>query len=1469
MGYKKVFLALCLACLAALIFIQTGLALPPTPMLVHGTVLWNGINVPGGTKVSAWCGSLKAGSATVTLEEGVTKYAVPVVGDDTSTTSMKEGCALNETVTFKLDTNLDNTWDFAADQTTTWAQGGITNLNLTTNPQPAITLQKLTNGQDVSGAPGPYILAGQTVTWNYLVTNSGNVRLSSIQVSDAKVSNLSCPKNSLNASEAMTCTASGTATTGQYTNTGSVIATSPGGLPSVNASDQSYYFGAAPAISIKKYTNGQDADTPATGPYIPVGAAVAWTYVTSNTGNVALTNVSVTDSKGVTVSCPKTSLAASESMTCTAQGTATAGQYSNTGTASGKYTTVTVSASDLSHYYGATLGLAIEARTNGQDADSPPGPAILVGQPVNWSYLVSNTSNVPLTGVTVSDSHGVTIACPKNSLAAAEAMTCTASGTATIGQYTNSGSASGTPPGGLPVQNASDLSHYFGADPKLTIETRLGSQEADTPPGAYILVGQPANLTYTVTNTGNIALSGISVSDSQASAVPCPKNSLAAQESMLCSISISAVAGQQTHTGTASTTFNGLLVSSSDPAYYFGAQTGLSIEARTRGLDADAAPGPYILVGQTVQWTYTITNTSNVKLTGVAVTDDQAVAVSCSKVELLQGESQTCTASGPSVPGQYANLATVTGTPPGGLPQVSSSDPSHYFGAQPGVTIEARTNDQDADVHPGVYIIAGETVYWTYLVNNTGNLPLTAVVVTDNHAVQVTCPKNSLAVNEQMTCSASGTAILGQYDNTGSVTATPPGGLGALLSSDPSHYFGSNPGLAIEMLTNGLPADTPPGPYIKQGDTVSWTYAITNTGNVPLTEVVVTDSEGVTISCPGNTLATNAHMTCSASALAATGQYSNFGTVTANPPVGLDPVSASNPSHYIGYSQDPSLDIRKYTNDADANTAPGIYLAAGAQVHWTYVINNTGGVPLTNVFLLDDMGTPGNPADDTKVCDILSLEPLQTHECQLNGTAITGQYGNLGTVKGTFNGNLYSDTDPSYYFGSTPGIALELYANGQRADSPNGPYLLSGTSVSWTYAITNTGNVALTKLVMTDDQGTFISCPQTSLAVAAHMLCTASSTVITGQFNKTATATASPPMGLPNVTASDPAYYFGAAPALTLKTSTNGQDANNTPGPYILSGHAVSWTYLVTNSGNVSLTNVAVSDDRGVTLSCPKATLAVAEAMTCTASGTAASGQYTNLGTVTAKPPGSLSPISASDPSHYFGAQPGVSVILSTNGEDANDAPGPAILKGQPVSWTYQVSNSGNVALTAVQVSDDHGVPVNCPKATLALSEQMLCTASGTAIAGQYSNIATVSGTPPEGLAPVSDTDPSHYFGLNPQISLQVLVNGSQSGSLPGPGIEEGDTVTLTITVLNTGNVPLDAIALSDDLLGDLECPLSSLDAGDEMVCTASETSVLGQHTHVFTVHASYTGVPVQDVRTSYYLGIPAIQYVYLPMIRK
>jgi hypothetical protein len=121
-------------------------------------------------------------------------------------------------------------------------------------------------------------------------------------------------------------------------------------------------------------------------------------------------------------------------------------------------------------------------------------------------------------------------------------------------------------------------------------------------------------------------------------------------------------------------------------ANYFGATPSVSLEKHvsvdggTTWDDADSAPGPYILVGNPVQWRYNITNTGNVRLTGITVTDDKGVSVNLPKTTLDPSESLDGTASGTAIFDQYGNVGTVTGTPPGGLPNVQASDSSHYFG---------------------------------------------------------------------------------------------------------------------------------------------------------------------------------------------------------------------------------------------------------------------------------------------------------------------------------------------------------------------------------------------------------------------------------------------------------------------------------------------------------------------------------------------------------------------------------------------------------------------------------------------------------------------------------------------------------------------------------------------------------------------------------------------------------------------
>src|SRR5262249_59181852 len=88
----------------------------------------------------------------------------------------------------------------------------------------------------------------------------------------------------------------------------------------------------------------------------------------------------------------------------------------------------------------------------------------------------------------------------------------------------------------------------------------------------------------------------------------------------------------------------------------------------------------------------------------------------------------------------------------------------------------------------------------------------------------------------------------------------------------------------------------------------------------------------------------------------------------------------------------------------------------------------------------------------------------------------------------------------------------------------------------------------------------------------------------------------------------------------------------------------------------------------------------------CTEAGTRQppSTAYTNLGTVTI--PGAT----ASDPSSYCNLKPDIAIVKLTNGQDANDANAagvPLIQPGDPITWTYRVTNTGETHVPRADVS--------------------------------------------------------------------------------------------------------------------------------------------------------------------------------------
>ncbi|MCT7959213.1 hypothetical protein NG791_00725 [Laspinema sp. D1] len=395
---------------------------------------------------------------------------------------------------------------------------------------PSVAISKVTNGKD-----GQTILAGQPITWTYQVTNTGNVDLSDIEVTDDKegfittlvsgdISNIGV----LDTDETWVYEATGIAVAGEYSNIGTVTADYKG--TPITATDPSNYFGADPKIAIDKVTNGKDGQT------ILAGQPITWTYKVTNEGNVALSNITVDDDQEGVITTRVSGdsnendlLDTDETWIYEATGTAVAGEYTNKGTVKGSFTddlgnTETPESDDLSDYFGANPGIAIDKVTNGAD-----GQTILAGTEIKWTYTVTNEGNVALSNITVDDDQEGVITTrvsgdsnENDLLDTDETWIYEATGTAVAGEYTNKGTVKGSftdDLGNTETPESDDLSDYFGANPGIAIDkvTDNGAVQGD---GLLIQEKSAIDWIYTVTNTGNVGLSSVVVTDNDSGVTP-------------------------------------------------------------------------------------------------------------------------------------------------------------------------------------------------------------------------------------------------------------------------------------------------------------------------------------------------------------------------------------------------------------------------------------------------------------------------------------------------------------------------------------------------------------------------------------------------------------------------------------------------------------------------------------------------------------------------------------------------------------------------------------------------------------------------------------------------------------------------------------------------------------------------------------------------------------------------------------
>ena len=1263
---------------------------------------------------------------------------------------------------------------------------------------------------------------GEALRYSIEVTNTGSIALSSVSVSDPMLEaahvTVSCPSTSLAPGASMTCVGDYTVTQAditaqEVTNTATAQGTTSGGIDVV--SEPSTVTTTVSDLQVVKLADTHTVSA--------VGDVIGYGFTITNVGTGPLSDIAVQDpmldAAHAPVTCPLTVLSAGESMVCTAQYTVTsadiaAGHVANTATAVATHLAGDQITSDSSTVTVPVSGLGLVKTVT---------PTVLtqVGQTVRFSFAVSNTGAVPLTDVSIVDpmldAAQVSVSCPTTALAAGESMTCTAQHTLTqadlnAGPLGNTATVHGTDPWSDPVTSPQASARADVA--AVTIQKTVD-------PSIIARVGQMVSYSFDVRNIGSLPLSDVSVADPMLDAahvsVACPSDALAPSASMTCAAQ---------YTVTAQDLAAGALTNSATATAQDPSGTTITSDESTATVDVaglrlvkSADKTSVSHEGDVIAYTFDVTNTGDAALTDVGIVDPLLTAyhetVTCPSTALDAGQSMTCAAThtvstSDLLVGKVVNTATAIGDDSNG-DQVSS-DTSMVTTDIVDITL-VKTAD-----HATVNTV-GDILRYTFQVANPGDLPLTAVTVSDPMleaaGVAVACPSTSLGAGATMTCSASYTVTQTDLD-TGSVvntaTASAVGPSQQDVSSQPSTV--STPVSDLDLVKS---ADRTTVSAV--GDLIGYSFVITNTGTSDLSDVTVVDpslgSVQDQITCPRTALSPGQSVTCSATYAVtqtdiAAGQVVNTATAHGTNLSGAT-ITSEESSTRVGVS---GISVAKTVD-------PPTMSYVGQHVTYSFAVTNTGGEPLTHVAVDDAMLMAAGVG---VTCPISALSPGASTVCtaiyavtqaDLDSAPLT----NSATVQGTDPSGRDVTSRPSTATVVRTGLTVL-----KTADPPTVQHL--GDVVDYSFAVTNSGGEALTGVAVQDPlldaAGVSVSCPGTVLSAGASMTCTAASTVgsadvAAGAVVNTATATGTDPRG--HSVTSPPSTVTVPVVSLSLVKTADRPSVTR-------AGDHIGYSFQVTNTSGVTITGTHVVDpaldSAGVTVECPLTTLTSHQSMTCTADTTVTdadivAGQATNTASVHGNDPTGETVTSESST---------VTVPVASMTLDKTANRHTVMSVGDHVTYSLAVTNTGGVALHSVTVSDPllaaAGDPISCPATAVDPGQTLTCTATYTVTradidAGRIQNTAIATGVDPTGAHVTTPGSTATVW-----VSSLDLTKTASTASVRSVG----DQVSYSFLVANDGAGPVTNVTITDPMLASahaaISCPATSLAAGESMTCTAT-----------------------------------------------
>ncbi|MBN6035775.1 DUF11 domain-containing protein [Amycolatopsis sp. 195334CR] len=587
-------------------------------------------------------------------------------------------------------------------------------------------------------------------------------------------------------------------------------------------------------------------------------------------------------------------------------------------------------------------------------------------------------------------------------------------------------------------------------------------------------------------------------------------------------------------------------------------------------------------------------------------------------------------------------------------------------------------------------------------------------------------------------------------------------GVALVLALGGPAVFAVTPATAVDQPGIELTKEVVGGPF-RTGDQVTFQLTVRNTGDVPLARVTVADP--LTPECgqsrveplePGGVWGYG----CFAAAPAQ--DFTNVATVTARPPSGRRAeATAKAPVDVIH----PKLDLKI--------SGPEL-VRKGETAPFTVTVKNTGDSPLRDVTVAD-------PKCGTKITK-LEANAEKTYNCEVEATESIDKTIRANGTDGTQRLVLASAEQQLTVI--NPGLTLSKKALG-------GPYR-EGDSVLFEVQVANTGDEDLENIKVTDTQAP--ECARTiNLLLAGTSegyqcamtakddteVKTVASTVATDKKPLTSEASA-------QVDVIHPAMEFS-------------HEATPTQ---LYPGDPVTVELKVTNTGDVPLTGLTVTDDRDPSCGFTAETLApqTTETRTCTFE---ADQDVTSTATAIATDPlGGQLEDTKETKVDVLG--PGITAKLV--------GPAKPVNPGQRAALVVQVTNSGDAVLTDVAVED----PLTGCAATI-----------GTLQPGQVHDVPcefTMADQDVVYFVKVTGWDPlGQEFRAKDELMLRSAKPGVELTKDAGAEkAAPGATVTFTLTAKNTGNTALAPVAVTDPTLAACDRSFDRLDAGETRTWTCT-----------------------------------------------